>query len=173
MLCPFCDEQNIDGADTCEHCHQSLSFLSKPRASSQIEYSLQKRRIDQLQPKVPKSVSPETPVGDVLNLLVDSKIGCVIVSEGETMVGIFTERDALMRLNVRAAELADRPISEFMTPSPESIEHDASLAFALHRMDVGGYRHVPVVDAGRVVGIISIRDILRYITEVLMSPGAA
>ena len=58
-----------------------------------------------------------------------------------------------------------------MTKSPDTITSDAPIAFALHKMDVGGYRHLPVMDGGRVVGIVSVRDIMRYITEDLMSLG--
>ena len=56
-----------------------------------------------------------------------------------------------------------------MTPGPETINHDDPIAFALHRMDIGGYRHIPVLTNGQPTGIISVRDILRYITEDLMS----
>ena len=80
------------------------------------------------------------------------------------MAGIFSERDALVRLNVRATELGHLPVSQFMTPAPETIDEEAEIAFALQKMDVGGYRHLPVVDGGRVTGIISIRDILQYIS---------
>jgi CBS domain-containing protein len=85
------------------------------------------------------------------------------------MVGIFTERDALLRLNTDAARYAARPVRDFMTKSPDTIESDAPIAFALHKMDVGGYRHIPIMSGGKVTGIISVRDILRYITEDLMS----
>ena len=66
------------------------------------------------------------------------------------MVGIFSERDALMRLNVDAAQLAGRPMREFMTASPDTLETDAPIAFALHKMDVGGYRHMPIMTDGKV-----------------------
>ena len=171
MICPFCKEENIDGADECEHCQQPLGFLSKPRTSSTIEHSLIKDRVFMLAPRKPLSVESNTPVGDVLRLMVSRAIGCIVVTENEQMVGIFTERDALLRLNVDAAQHGTRPVREFMTGSPDTIESDAPIAFALHKMDVGGYRHIPVMSGGKVSGIISVRDILRYITEDLMSLG--
>ena len=53
-----------------------------------------------------------------------------------------------------------------MTPNPQTLVADAKIAFAVHRMDLGGYRHLPIVDErGELVGIISARDILRHLTE--------
>ena len=59
----------------------------------------------------------------------------------------------------------DRPVADFMTPSPETITKQDSIAYALHAMDLGGYRHIPVVaeDSKLPIGIISIRDILRFL----------
>ncbi len=171
VICPFCKEENIDGVDECEQCQQPLGFLSKHRASSHVEHSLIKDQVYMLSPRKPLSVDVTTTVGDVLQLMVSRAIGCVVVTESDTMVGIFTERNALLRLNVDAGQLSGRPVREFMTKSPDTITSDAPIAFALHKMDVGGYRHLPVMDGGRVVGIVSVRDILRYITEDLMSLG--
>jgi CBS domain-containing protein len=117
----------------------------------------------------PVMVSPGTSVGDVLKLLVDRRIGCVLVAESDKLVGIFRERDVLLRLNVNAARLASAPISEVMTPNPESLDLDDKIAFALHKMDVGHYRHVPLLDDGRVAAVVSARDILRFITAGLVS----
>jgi CBS domain-containing protein len=169
ITCPFCNEQNIDGADECVECGQPLEFLSKPKPSSSLERSLVKDRVFMLGPRRPLTVDAATPVGDVLRKMVEQKIGCIVVVQDGDTVGIFTERDALMRLNADVAELAGQPVSRFMTPSPESIEADASIAFALHKMDIGGYRHMPVVSDGKTTGVISVRDVLRYITEDLMA----
>lgn len=169
ITCPYCDEENIDGVDECAECGQSLEFLSKPRTNSPIERSLVKDRVYMLSPRKPFTVDAETPVREVLNLLIDQKIGCVVVMQNEEMVGIFTERDALMRLNTDAVKLGERPIVDFMTASPETVDIDASIAFALHKMDIGGYRHIPVLTDGKTTGVVSVRDILRYITEDLLT----
>ncbi len=165
IVCPDCGHENILGADECEECRQSLSQLSSSVPASDIERSLLKDSIHVLAPRRPLTVTPTTPIGDVLHILVDESIGCVLVVEDEQIVGIFSERDALMRLNVSATELMDKPVSQFMTPSPETLEESDKIAFALHKMDLGGYRHVPILAGGKVTGVISIRDILRYLTE--------
>ena len=171
--CPDCGHENIDGVDECEACQQPLTRLSIPRPKSPIEKSILRDRIDVLKPREPIVVEPAAPVSMVLKLLVAHSVGCVIVVEDGEPVGIFSERDALVRLGPDAAKHGDRPISDFMTPSPVMLEADNAIAFALQRMDAGGYRHLPILRDGRVVGVISVRDILRYITEQLLTAEPA
>ena len=166
MICPYCDHENIEGADTCEQCQQPLNDLNYPAPTSEIEKSLVKDRIGVLHPKTSICVEPSEPVSKVLQLLVDRQIGCVVVAEQQRPVGIFSERDALLRLNADVLKYGDRPVSDFMTPSPQTLQMDAKIAFAVQRMDLGGYRHLPIVDReGQLSGIISVRDILEYLTE--------
>ena len=164
MDCPDCGHENLAGADECEACQQPLCALSEPAPTSAIARSLLSDRIEVLSPCKPLTVAPDTPVAEVLQTLVDESIGCVVVVDGDEVVGIFSERDALMRLNTDTALFARRPISEFMTPSPETLDVRDKIAFALHKMDLGGYRHVPIVRDGKIKGVISIRDILGYLT---------
>ena len=105
--------------------------------------------------------------------MVDERIGCVMVVDGDKLVGIFSERDALMKLNTDASKFFSRPISQFMTLDPVTLETSDKIAFALHKMNVGGYRHVPILFDGKLAGVISIRDILRYLTERIARPAGA
>lgn len=173
MICPDCGYDNLEGEDTCERCSQSLTALSKPQGQTAIEKAIFRDRIDVLKPREHPLVSPDTPVGHVLELLVQKKVGCALVVEGEALVGIFSERDALFRLNTEAAALADRPVRQFMTPSPVTLELKNKIAFALHRMALGGYRHIPITCEGKLIGVISVRDILGYITQKLASGATA
>lgn len=164
ISCPLCDFANIQGVDLCEQCGQPLhdTHLMPPRNA--VERGLLLDTVDSLSPKPPIVVRVDTPVRDVLKLLVEKQIGCVFVVDGQQTVGVFSERDALIRLNSEASELGDQPISRFMTPNPQSLRGTNKVAFAVQRMDLGGYRHVPVVDdLGRATGVISVRDILRYL----------
>ena len=166
ILCPYCDAENIEGADVCEQCQLSLADLSLRAPASEAERGLLRDRIETLNPKKPLSVGPDVPIGDVLRTMINSGIGCMTVVEGDRLLGIFSERDALMRVNVDAAKLAARPVSEVMTVNPATLRSRDKIAFALQRMNVGGFRHIPILDADdRLVGVISIRDILRYLTE--------
>jgi CBS domain-containing protein len=127
---------------------------------------LLKDRVSVLSPKKPLTVKPSTPVSDVLDLMVERRIGCIIVEEDGRPIGIFSERDALRKLNVDAAALARHPVSEFMTAHPQTLVSNAKIAYAVQRMDSGGYRHLPIVkDTGELEGIISARDIIGYLTD--------
>ena len=96
-----------------------------------------------------------------------------VIDEGQ-VVGIFSERDALVRINTEVSQARDRPIQDFMTPNPRVLDNEAKVAFATQRMDLGGYRHVPIVDQeGELQGIISARDILRYLTDKLTAEQQA
>ena len=165
-ICPYCGGENIEGVDQCEECGQSLADMHLEGPLLQVEQSLLTDRIGLLDPKTPITVAADTPIGEVLRLMVDKSVGCLIVVDGKDPVGIFSERDALLKLNVDASRLSDRPVSEYMTTNPQTLEGTAKIAFAVQRMDLGGYRHLPIVgDEGQLTGIISVRDILRYLTE--------
>jgi CBS domain-containing protein len=156
----------MEGADECEECGQPLTDLHLPMPASDVELSLLTDRLHGYTSRRPIVISPTMPIREVLRLLVDNRIGCLLVVEKGKLVGIFTERDVLMKLNDRAVQLGDRPVSEFMTSSVQALPATAKIAFALHRMDLGGYRHVPIVDdEGRPIGIFSIRDMLSYLTR--------
>ena len=92
--------------------------------------------------------------------------GAVLVEEDGALVGIFTERDLLNRIDYSDALWSHMVVRDVMTPHPMVIHADDSLSEALRRLTGGHRRHLPIVDArGRVLGLISIRDILTYIAE--------
>lgn len=171
ITCPFCGAENLEGADVCDDCQHSLTDLSMPEPLTAVEQGLLNDRIEVLHPKPPLTVSLKTPIREVLEKMVAESIGCVIVVDGDQLRGIFTERDALLRLGADVAAYADRPIESVMTPDPVTLRSADKIAFALHKMHVGGYRHVPILDDGKLAGIISIRDILLYLTERTAAPA--
>lgn len=168
IICPYCDAENIEGADHCDRCGHALADLHLPSPATAVEKSLLRDRVRILGPKPPIMVTPSTSISFVLQAMVEMEIGCVLVVDPDDrsqMVGVFTERDALLRLDPDS-DLSTRSIGEVMTPNPHGLPETAKVAFALRTMDQGGYRHVPVLDdAGRVNGMISVRDILRYLTD--------
>jgi CBS domain-containing protein len=90
-------------------------------------------------------------------------VGAVLVLEGEKLVGVFTERDVLHAV---ARGHAERPtVGDWMTPHPETIEPDDTTEHAAVLMIHGGFRHLPVVAGGKVVGILSIRDLMRAVLD--------
>lgn len=169
--CPSCGFENLEGADHCEQCQLSLTELSKPQPRSLVEKGLMKDRIELLEPRKPLTVAPSDAIGDVLKKMVADKIGCVMVMEGGELVGIFTEFDALMKVNTSVKSLASRPISSVMTTKPVTLNIENKIAYALHQMHVGGYRHLPILSNGKLVGVSSIRDILNYLAQRLVPAG--
>ena len=163
--CSYCGSSNLDGADVCEQCLEPLGELTFGHVESDVERSLLRDKVVLLLPRKPIVVEPTLTVGEVLQLLVERSIGCVLVVENGRLSGIFTERDAVVRIGASIEESRDRPIADFMTASPETIEADAQIAYALQKMDAGGYRHLPVMNGGRVMGVISIRDVLQYLAR--------
>jgi CBS domain-containing protein len=168
LPCPYCDHEVIAGADACDACGQPLTESHLPVPATAVERALLSDRVRQFQGRKPLVVSPTMPVREVLRLLVDNKFGCVVVADQGKLVGIFSERDVLLKLGERAAEWGDRPVSDFMTKRVETLPPTAKIAFAVQRMDQGGYRHVPIVnEQGEAAGIFSVRDILGYLTRKL------
>ena len=94
-------------------------------------------------------------------LMAEKRIGALLVVEHGHIAGIFTERDALNKVLAAALDPDATPLSAVMVRDPQTIRADKPLAYALHMMAEGGFRHVPVVDdAGRPVGMVSARDAL-------------
>ena len=173
LICPDCGAENIDGVDTCESCGQSLTMLNKPqRAPSPVGDGMLRDQIQTLNPKQPVTTSPDTPLEDALHIMLDNKIGSILVIEDEKLVGIFSERDAVNRVGVEFDTLRNQPISDFMTPMPGTLEAENKIVFAVHKMAIGRYRHIPIVEGDRPVGMISIRDILRYAEEQMGASGS-
>lgn len=162
--CTSCGAMNIDGVDACEQCQEPLA-PANARRDADVEQCLLHDKVVLLLPRKPIMVAPTTTVRAILKLFVERSIGCVLVTEVSRLIGIFTERDAIIRIGPNLEEFGERPVGEFMTTNPETIELDAHIAYALQKMDVGGYRHLPVLAGERIVGVISIRDILQYLAR--------
>jgi len=119
--------------------------------------------IRRLNPRTPLSLSPSATVLQAIQLMREHRVGCVLVVEGDRLTGIMTERDLLLKLEQGGL---DRPLTLLMTPEPEVLKADDPIVYALNKMSVGGFRHVPLVDAdGRPVGVISVKDIVDYICD--------
>jgi len=105
------------------------------------------------------TVSADATLGEAAARMVERAVGAVVVLEGERITAILTERDVLKA--VAAAKDGEAPITEWMTRHPDTIEPTDTIDHAASLMIHGGFRHLPVVDDGKVVGIVSIRDLMR------------
>lgn len=122
--------------------------------------------IEALNPKKPICVDIKTPVKEAIQIIQSNRIGCVCVVENSSLVGIFTERDVLNKIIAGNLDVEKTMVEDVMTPDPEYLLHDDQIAFALNRMHVGGFRHIPLIDLkGAPTGLISVRDILTYLIK--------
>ena len=99
-------------------------------------------------------------VSEAARLMKDRNIGALMVVEEDRLVGMFTERDGLFRVLADGLDAHETRLSDVMTPNPQTISPDSGFTVALQMMHDGSYRHLPVVEAGRVIGIVSVRDAL-------------
>ncbi|HUR53459.1 MAG TPA: CBS domain-containing protein [Gemmataceae bacterium] len=164
MICPTCGHQNLPGSDACAECGLSLTQLDGPNPNDRLERSLVSDPVSVLNPRPPVTVLATATLADAMARMIELAVGAVLVTDGtEKLVGILTERDFLLKIAGRPG-FEELPVSRFMTPGPETVAPADTISFALGTMDAGGYRHLPVVEAGRPVGVISVRDILRHVT---------
>ena len=108
----------------------------------------------------PVTASAEITVAAAARLMKEHCIGAILVIKDGSLAGIFTERDALFRVIVEGRDPVKTRVAEVMTANPRTIAPDRPFGHALHLMYEGGFRHVPVVDNGRPLGVVSARDAL-------------
>jgi CBS domain-containing protein len=99
-------------------------------------------------------------VADAAALMRDKEVGALLIVGEGRLAGIFTERDALFRVVAEGRDAKATRLSEVMTRNPRTIHPDRPFPDALHLMHLGGFRHVPVVENDRPVGMVSARDAL-------------
>jgi CBS domain-containing protein len=136
---------------------------SKDKTSRVLDQRMIREPIRLLQPRPPLALGPSATVADAVRTMREHRVGCVLVVEGSRLVGILTERDLLLKLE--EAE-GSRAVAQLMTPDPEVLSPDDPIVYALNKMSVGGFRHIPLVDAaGTPVGVISVKDIVDYLVD--------
>jgi len=104
------------------------------------------------------SVTADASLADAARQMHEHKVGAVVVLDGERLVGILTERDVLRAV---ATGKVDSPVAGSMTHGPDTIEPSDTTGHAAALMIHGGFRHLPVVDQDGIVGMVSIRDLMR------------
>ncbi len=108
------------------------------------------------------SVEPTATIAEAARVLTEHRISSCLVMDGESTLGIFTERD-IVRALAGQTDAGDHPVREWMTPEPTTVPSSTGIPESLQIMLDGGYRHLPVKEGGRIVGIVSMRDISRWL----------
>ena len=111
-----------------------------------------------MEKKLILTAPPETTVAKAAKLMKRRKVGAVLVIENQNLVGIFTERDALFRVIAGGLDPQDTTLADVMTSEPKVISPDKSFGYALLLMHDNGFRHLPVLENGVIVGMLSARN---------------
>ena len=109
------------------------------------------------------TVEPTTELAEAARRMTDRSVGAVLVLSGDSISGILTERDVLRA--VATGPVEGTRVAAWMTRDPETVDASESTAQAAALMIHGGFRHLPVVDGGKPVGIVSIRDLMRVVVD--------
>lgn len=112
------------------------------------------------QQKILTAAPTKTTIQEATRLMKQTRVGALLVVEHGQLVGIFTERDALVRVLAEGRDPTTTLLSDVMTPDPQTMHPDKPFLEALHLMHEGGFRHVPVTDHGKPLGVVSARDAL-------------
>jgi signal-transduction protein with cAMP-binding, CBS, and nucleotidyltransferase domain len=172
MICPHCGFNNLPGSEQCDNCQADMTQLDRPVAQDRVERSLMEETVAQLQPRKAVTLPLTATVHQAIDIMLANDIGAVLmVDDAGELAGIFSERDLLTKVAAPDQDHTTEPVSRFMTPNPETVRPTDTLAFVLHKMDCGGYRHLPVLKDGQPLGMISVRDMLRHITRLCKSSG--
>ncbi len=162
MRCPSCGHGNLEGEDTCENCGASLWPVDTPIPGTSFHDALLGEHLDRLGVEPPMLVDAASPVADTLELMRANGTDCVLAMYEGGLLGIFTERDAVVKVaGFRQDAFAVRDV---MTRDPVVLRPDDTLAVAIHKMAVGGFRHIPVLDAaGQPLGVLTAKDVFRHV----------
>lgn len=170
IKCPYCGHENILGMDRCDKCLHSFTQKDIPQPDKE---KLQKKIMtesvaDFISKTPPIIVDPETSVHDVIEEMHRHPTkGCVLICDGQKhLLGIVSIRDILLKVagKLNAKERKECAVRTVMTSKPEALNFDAPLSYALHKMSIGKFRHVPVLKNGAPIGVVSTRDLIEYLS---------
>ena len=130
-----------------------------------IADKLSEVKIRRLPLRQPAMVERGASIREAVEAMKASRLGSALVCERGKLVGLFTERDLLNKVAGREVDLQKLPVSEVMTPYPETIGERDALRVIINKMAVGEYRHVPIVRDGHPVGIISAKAVANHILK--------
>ena len=165
MVCLHCGAENLMGSDICDNCGADLAGRDTPERATEYRGPLLGEHLDELEVDPAHIVEASTSASDAVRLMHERAADCLLVVDGGRLVGIFTDRDAVLKL--AGGDGDSRPLADVMTRDPVVLRHDDTVAVAINKMAVGGFRHIPIVEDGRPTGVVSARDVFRHLAETL------
>jgi len=155
---PFLDDPYFESVET------------RSETGGAFDAAILRQPLSVLPTRYPLLFAPTHTVTQAVRSMQKEHRGCVLITEDgsrETrVIGIFTERDVLRRIVDQGRNPATLPLTEVMTRNPECLPNDASLAWVLNKMSIGGFRHVPAIEPdGRPNSVVSVRDVVEFLVE--------
>lgn len=133
---------------------------------SDLESVLVSERLTDAVSNPPLILESDANLAQAIRLMQKQKRGCVLLVSSGKLAGIFTERDLLLKIAGHPIDVERAKVSDYMTRDPVALPADSSVAFALNRMVVEGFRHIPLVDdEGRPTAVVSMRELIEYLTD--------
>lgn len=157
MICPECKYDNIEGADTCQNCGHDL-YSQPPLAPDFIAEPLA-----HVPAQAPVRVETTDPVGLAVRVMQNADTDCVLVMSASQLAGIITPWDILHKVAGPKEDLNAVTCGQVMTADPVFLRQDDDVAVAINKMSIGGFRHIPLLQNGIPVAVVSIRDVFRHI----------
>ena len=163
MHCPACGYDNLIGTEVCDNCGADLAGHDLPQPAVTFHSTLLGEHLDELGAPAPILVERDAPVGDAIEAMHGAGADCVLVVSAGRLVGIFTDRDAVVKL--AGLPIDGLLVRDYMTPDPVVLRHDDPIAVAIHKMAIGGFRHIPILEDGRPTGVVTARDVFHHLAE--------
>jgi CBS domain-containing protein len=158
-----CHFGNFPGDDSCANCGADLWNADTPQPATSFSGRLLGMQLDELGAPAPQLVDAGASAVEAIARMQAEGIDCLLVTENGALVGIFTDRDAILK--AAGAGAAGRTVRDLMTHDPVVLRSGDPVAVAIHKMAVGGFRHVPIVDAAGPTGVVSARDVFRHLAS--------
>lgn len=111
------------------------------------------------------SIAPEAPVLDAIRTMAERRVGALLVLRGETLAGIVTERDYARKVILKGHSSRETPVADIMTPAPTTVSPLTTVDECMRLCTELRVRHLPVIDGGRLVGVVSIGDLVKAVID--------
>jgi CBS domain-containing protein len=164
-ICPVCHHQNFAGEDLCAACGADLTAVDLPQDAIDFHGRLLGEHLGALGARAPVTVPATMGLDEAISLMHSGPEDCLLVMNGDVLAGIFTDRDAVVRTT--GIRLSSFLVRDFMTRDPVVLRHDETIAIAIHKMAVGEFRHIPIVEDGRPIGVVAAADVFRHILDII------
>ena len=161
MDCPSCGAHNIQGAENCVNCGTDLTNILPTTTTP----AFMREPVAALKASDAPHVGPTDPVGLAVSLMQRNNTDSVLVFDGDDLAGIITSFDILHKVAGPKEDLNAVTCAQIMTPDPVTLPSDDEINVAINKMASGEFRHVPVITEGRPVGLLTVRDVFRHISD--------